>query len=601
MLTGTGGFTKAGAGTLTFLGYGGDDEETASGAYSAQGTLALGNATALGTRHVARRGGLPQITVGAGATLDVSALAGPVRINSINGFGGLALGNATIQTGADNSTVAGGVTGSAGSRIAVGVPQSEATGNTFGNGNVAVTLAGNNSGFAGSFAVYSGILSIESATGLGTGASVIQLGDVTGTNQALIRFGPAVPSFGRDIVVGASTPSSPHAIIAPGAANFLISSNIALNSPLVLSGPSSFFTGTGTMTLTGVLSGPGSVRQIGNVALTGANTFTGGYTADAGTTGVLAVLGLGSDSTTTTGPLGTGTLTFGTNGALLRADGGPRTINNPIAIALSPRSDNFGVVGVNDLTLRGTVDMGTQAALNFNIANKGVTTFAGVISNGGIFKNGPGSVVFSAPAGNSYAGGTVVNAGVLLVANVTGSGTGSGAVTVNDGAILGGTGIIAGAITLNAGSILAPGGIDNVGTLTTNVQPTFAGGLLQVKLAALGLGNYGRLNVTASGSLNLGAGNPMQLVVTPYAGATDGSFTIIGGTGATVLNRFGNLPIDQSFVFTNPTTLTSYGIYYGTFAGSPGSVVIAPIPVPEPALVLTACAAAVGLWRRRRP
>jgi fibronectin-binding autotransporter adhesin len=63
---------------------------------------------------------------------------------------------------------------------------------------------------------------------------------------------------------------------------------------------------------------------------------------------------------------------------------------------------------------------------------------------------------------NSYSGGTIVNAGTLLVNNPFGSGTGSGFVAVSNNGTLGGSGSIAGPVWV-AGTI-APG--QSVGTLT---------------------------------------------------------------------------------------------------------------------------------------
>ena len=58
---------------------------------------------------------------------------------------------------------------------------------------------------------------------------------------------------------------------------------------------------------------------------------------------------------------------------------------------------------------------------------------------------------------NTYSGGTTVSAGTLLVNNTTGSGTGTGAVTVGSGGTLGGSGKVTGATTLNSGGTIAPG------------------------------------------------------------------------------------------------------------------------------------------------
>jgi hypothetical protein len=111
-------------------------------------------------------------------------------------------------------------------------------------------------------------------------------------------------------------------------------------------------------------------------------------------------------------------------------------------------------LGANNLTLGGS-----------NLT----TTFSGSISDNGtsgsVTKVGKGKLTLS--KASTYAGGTGIKKGTLLVTNTTGSATGTGAVTLNGGT-LGGTGTISGAVSV-AGSltgILAPGGGSRPGTLT---------------------------------------------------------------------------------------------------------------------------------------
>lgn len=104
------------------------------------------------------------------------------------------------------------------------------------------------------------------------------------------------------------------------------------------------------------------------------------------------------------------------------------------------------------------------------------TTFAGVIQGtGSLIKIGTG--VLTLTGNNSHSGGTTVRRGRLIVNNVEGSGTGSGAVRVNAG-VLAGRGVIAGDITLGtgggAGAALAPGkSPGKTGTLTIQKTLTF--------------------------------------------------------------------------------------------------------------------------------
>jgi autotransporter-associated beta strand protein len=87
------------------------------------------------------------------------------------------------------------------------------------------------------------------------------------------------------------------------------------------------------------------------------------------------------------------------------------------------------------------------------------TTFSGRIGGlrASLTKIGTGTLTLS--GANDYGGGTAITSGVLLVSNISGSGTGTGAVSVNAGT-LGGSGIIAGGATIgtNTGvqAFLAP-------------------------------------------------------------------------------------------------------------------------------------------------
>ena len=112
------------------------------------------------------------------------------------------------------------------------------------------------------------------------------------------------------------------------------------------------------------------------------------------------------------------------------------------------------------------------------------TTFSGVLhpgdpsggsGTGFLSKTGTGSL--SLTGANLYTGGTTLTQGSLVVSNRAGSGTGTGAVSINAGT-LGGSGIIAGAVTIGTGSgtgaFLTPGiGTNKQVTLTIQSALTF--------------------------------------------------------------------------------------------------------------------------------
>jgi len=172
-------------------------------------------------------------------------------------------------------------------------------------------------------------------------------------------------------------------------------------------------------------------------------------------------------------------------------------------LTLAANLTNFVSDGDVSFVNSGTMTIGGQNTSGVNTyanpiilgwtANKGksVTLLAAtggeVDFTGGIWQNGTdttasvkvgdamhsGIVKFT--SANTYGGGTTVANGILLVNNTTGSGSGSGAVTVNSGGTLGGTGIINGAVAINGGGTLAAGTGTTIGTLTINNSLTLAG------------------------------------------------------------------------------------------------------------------------------
>jgi autotransporter-associated beta strand protein len=134
--------------------------------------------------------------------------------------------------------------------------------------------------------------------------------------------------------------------------------------------------------------------------------------------------------------------------------------DNPITRIVN--STNAGNSGVIDLTVGNrTFNVGGATDLSIEVP----------VTNGALTKVSGGTIRLY--AASTYAGGTTVSAGTLLVNNQSGSGTGSGNVTVED-ATLGGTGIIAGVVTVANIGKLSPG-IDGIGTLTLGSSPVLHG------------------------------------------------------------------------------------------------------------------------------
>jgi autotransporter-associated beta strand protein len=223
----------------------------------------------------------------------------------------------------------------------------------------------------------------------------------------------------------------------------------------------------------------------------------------------------------------------------------------------------------------------TGLLLNF----AGSATFSGGITGtGGIIKQGVGTVTL--PTANTYSGGTVVSAGKLFVTNTTGSGTGTGAVTVsNSGTVLGGTGIISGAVTINSGAILEAG-----------------------------TGSTGQ-TLTLSGNLTMNSGSIIELALGPsfthstlartggtWSFQSNQAFTFInlGATTGTYDNIITGLASDPGTEST--WTITGNQNFVGTFTyDGLGNIDLNLIAVPEPGTWIAA-ALALGsvLYNKRR-
>jgi autotransporter-associated beta strand protein len=132
----------------------------------------------------------------------------------------------------------------------------------------------------------------------------------------------------------------------------------------------------------------------------------------------------------------------------------------------------FGLVSVSVGSIEGDgiVLLGSNKLITGS--NDLSTFFSGTIQDSGsLTKIGRGTITLTGE--NTYTGGTTVEDGKLVIANSSGSGTGSGPVSVTSGK-LGGTGIIAGATTIGTGSgtgaFLAPGAETKTGQVPLTIQ-----------------------------------------------------------------------------------------------------------------------------------
>lgn len=208
-------------------------------------------------------------------------------------------------------------------------------------------------------------------------------------------------------------------------------------------------------------------------------------------------------------------------------------------VAVNPLSNNITAVIANGTGAgsAGFVDLnGGVRAISISDGTADVDVSINVpISNGGLIKGGPGTLRVT--AASAYAGGTEVS-GRLLVSNTSGSGTGSGEVTVGGGffggpGTIGGTGTIAGAVMIYNSGTISPGE-SAIGTLTLNSAPTFGGtNFMEINrnsgtpladkiILTSGTLNYGGTLTVSNVGLALVGGDSFTLYSAP---AYTGSFT----------------------------------------------------------------------------
>jgi autotransporter-associated beta strand protein len=192
------------------------------------------------------------------------------------------------------------------------------------------------------------------------------------------------------------------------------------------------------------------------------------------------------------------------------------------------------------------------------------TEFAGVIQDGGRHHLTGGSVVklgsgtLTLTGANTYTGGTIIKDGALLVKNKEGSGTGSGAVRVNQGT-LGGIGIIAGLTAIGTGSgtgaFLTPAlGSDAQATLTIQSAMTLNADATYTYTFAANR-NQSRTDLVIANGVTIN-GATLNLVGTTQGSLKQGlTLTLISNTSANPISgTFSNLP-DGGIVTVNGNNL----------------------------------------------
>jgi autotransporter-associated beta strand protein len=202
----------------------------------------------------------------------------------------------------------------------------------------------------------------------------------TGGSLVKVGSGTLVLS-GTNTYTGGTTISAGTLQLGSGGASGSIPGNVVDNGVFAINR-------SDALTFGGVISGTGSFQQLGTgtTILTTANSYSGGTTISAGVLNVSADHNLGAASGGLT--LNGGTLQFGST---------------------------FNLANTRTITLNGGGGTFDTDAFNTTISQR-------ITGVGGLIKTGPGILTLS--GSDSYSGGTVINAGILLVNNAQALGPG---------------------------------------------------------------------------------------------------------------------------------------------------------------------------------
>ncbi len=364
---------------------------------------------------------------------------------------------------------------------------------------------------------------------------------------------------------------------------------------------------TGTWTNSGVLAGSGVFNKMGNgqLNLSGSNTYTGNTIVSAGVLNARHADALGATTAAIEGNSGvSGGGVFVQDGAALELQGGIAIAGSggkTMYLNGSGISSGGALRNVSgDNSNAGAVIL--QSASTIGV-DAGSLTLSGTVSGGALTQTGTGTLVLSGD--NTYTGGTTVSFGKLLVNNSTGSGTGSGALSIGASATLGGSGFI-GSVTTIAGN-LNPG--NSPGILTFDNDVTLLAGsstTIEINGATTRGTDYDGINF--NGGLSIEGGSLTFNISTAIA--DDSVINIFDGTALT--STFSSVVASGTGGYSGSFSLdagnTSYSATFGTqnlvfdlnagtltFTGT-GSI---PEPASFAALLGVVTLGFVGLRRRR--
>jgi autotransporter-associated beta strand protein len=551
LVSGSGGLSKLGAGTLTL-----SNSNTFTGGLSiGAGVVQLNNAGALNSTA----GSENAVSFAASSTGTLRINGNSIVVASLNS--NATPGTPTVENGgAANATLTVGNSTNAASTYA-GLLQNGTGGGTLAVtkvGTGTLTLSNTANSYSGGTTVGGGTLALGGDGVLGTGpltfgqtgTSAITIQSTDSAARTVANSLGTIVGSGLNITFGQTSGGT-------GTLNFTDTTAVSLGA----SGPTRTFTVNTTTTFAAGFTGSGAVLTkagTGNLILNGTNTFTGGTNINAGT------LTLGGSLSAT------GTVAIATAGTLA----GTGTLNGNATITGSGNI-NFSAGGniVGTLTATGGNWIGggtvtgavTNATNAFTIgtganltASSGLTINSGTLASGATSSTLTGSLTYNSTVTSSFTGvlaGTgaslTITAGQLTLGSAN---TYTGATSVSGGTLVVPNVVVAtGASGLgNATSAVTLGSATTAGTLSySGTTATFTRGL------TIGGAGGGVLTVSTSGqTLTVGTNGVTGTGLFTVNGSGNATFNAaLSHTGGLTKSGSGTVTLAAANTYTGTTTL----------------------------------------------
>lgn len=461
IISGSGGFTKAGGQLLTLSGA---NTYTGTTTVSA-GPMLINHATALGTTD-------GETIVSSGATLRVGAGLTVAENFTISGGGYSNYG--AIKVNGGDATVTGNVTLAANADLGAY------------NASDTLTVSGVISGAFNLGKVLDGTVILSGANTY-TGTTTVSAGKLVAANDAALGAadGATTVSSGaalgfKDGVTVADAVTAAGTGVSSSGAIYNVSGTNTLSGAVTLTAATAFGVNAGGLTVSGVVGGSFGLTKSGSEILTlsGANTYTGATSVSAGTLIAAHNTALGTTAGATTV----------TSGAALGFKGGV-TVAEAVTASGTGVSSSGAIYNVSDVnTLSGNVTLG--AATTFGVNAGGLTVSGNIGGAYALTKTGAETLTLS---GANSAGFTTlaVSAGALGIAADAALGSGAltlaagttlqitGATTVNNDITLSGSGTIQADAAATVSGVISGAGFDltksGSGTLTLTGDNTYTG------------------------------------------------------------------------------------------------------------------------------